>query len=167
MSLPPRIPSEATTSPPRKLGVVRTAGTALLQWGRAAALEALCIGLLWAIGLSLLHIRWALLWALLAAVVAFIPHLGGALSLIGPVLTVLFAGHDLYRLGLVLGLYAIIVVLEQLVIQPLLLKRTTRVPVWASILFPIVLGIAIPFWGVLLAPPLLAVFYAFHRPRPS
>jgi predicted PurR-regulated permease PerM len=28
-----------------------------------------------------------------------------------------------------------------------------------------VLGIVIPFWGILLAPPLLAVVYAFRRPR--
>jgi predicted PurR-regulated permease PerM len=34
---------------------------------------------------------------------------------------------------------------------------------------PIVLGIVIPFWGVLLAPPLLAIVYAFRKPkrRPS
>jgi predicted PurR-regulated permease PerM len=30
-----------------------------------------------------------------------------------------------------------------------------------------VLGIVIPFWGILLAPPLLAVVYAFRRPRPQ
>jgi predicted PurR-regulated permease PerM len=35
------------------------------------------------------------------------------------------------------------------------------VPIWASLFTPIVLGILIPFWGVLLAPPLLAVVYAY------
>ena len=45
--------------------------------------------------------------------------------------------------------------------QPYLMKRTAKVPVWASILAPIVLGMIIPFWGVLLAPPLLAVLYAY------
>jgi predicted PurR-regulated permease PerM len=30
---------------------------------------------------------------------------------------------------------------------------------------PIVLGIVIPFWGVLLAPPLLAIVYAFRKPK--
>jgi len=52
-----------------------------------------------------------------------------------------------------------------LVLQPALMKRTARVPIWASILAPIVLGIVIPFWGVLLAPPLLAVIYAFRKPK--
>ena len=46
-------------------------------------------------------------------------------------------------------------------LQPYLMKRTAKVPVWASILAPIVLGMIIPFWGVLLAPPLLAVLYAY------
>lgn len=110
---------------------------------------------------------YAPLWGLIAALASFIPQFGGILSVIGPVLAVCFSGHDEYRLGLVLGLYAVIVVLDQLLIQPLLLKRTTRVPVWASILVPIALGVIIPFWGVLLAPPLLAVFYAFRRPRAS
>jgi len=45
------------------------------------------------------------------------------------------------------------------------MKRTTRVPIWATIFGPIVLGLAIPFWGVLLAPPLLAVIFAFRKPK--
>jgi predicted PurR-regulated permease PerM len=61
----------------------------------------------------------------------------------------------------VLILYAVIVVVDGLVLQPLLQKRMNRVPIWASLLTPIVLGILIPFWGVLIAAPLLAVFYAY------
>jgi len=71
----------------------------------------------------------------------------------------------MYRLGLVLGLYAVIVVVDQLALQPLLLKRVSRIPIWASIIVPIALGIIIPFWGVLLGPPLLAVIYAFRKPK--
>jgi predicted PurR-regulated permease PerM len=55
-------------------------------------------------------------------------------------------------------------VVDQLVLQPLLMKRMNRVPVLVSIFAPILLGFVIPFWGVLLAPPLLAVIYAFRRP---
>ena len=144
-------------------GAVRTAGGALGNWWRAVTLEAAILGAAWWIGLALLHVPLAPLWAILAAVFTFIPHLGGALSVIGPVFSVLVSGHDEYRLALVLGLYAGMVILDQLVIQPLLLNRTTRVPIWVSIIAPIVLGMVIPFWGVLLAPPLLAVVYAFRR----
>ena len=41
------------------------------------------------------------------------------------------------------------------------LCSTAKIPVWVSILAPIALGFVIPFWGVLLAPPLLAVVYAY------
>jgi predicted PurR-regulated permease PerM len=64
--------------------------------------------------------------------------------------------------------YAVIVVIDGLVLQPYLMKRQNRVPIWASLVFPIALGFVIPFWGVLLAPPLLAVIYAYrgrHRER--
>jgi predicted PurR-regulated permease PerM len=41
------------------------------------------------------------------------------------------------------------------------MRRTAKVPIWASILAPIILGIVWPFWGVLIAPPLLAIVYAY------
>ena len=67
--------------------------------------------------------------------------------------------HPLY----VLILYAVIVVVDGFLLQPYLMKRTARVPMWASILTPLVLGVIIPFWGVLIAAPLLAVVYAYKE----
>jgi predicted PurR-regulated permease PerM len=129
-------------------------------------LDALCVGVLWLIGLLILRIPLAPVWAVIAGLMAFIPNFGGMIALVGPVLSVLFSGQNMDRLLYLLGLYAVIVVIDQLAVQPVIMKRVTRVPVWASLLVPIVLGIAFPFWGVLLAPPLLAVLYAFRRPRP-
>jgi predicted PurR-regulated permease PerM len=143
----------------------RTAGTALANWWRAVSIEALCVAVLWWVGLMLMHIPLAPVWALIGGLMTFVPNFGGVITVVVPVMMVLFSGHDMYRLGLVLGLYAVIVVVDQLLLQPMLLKRVTRVPIWASILVPIALGIIIPFWGVLLAPPLLAVIYAFRKPK--
>jgi predicted PurR-regulated permease PerM len=144
---------------------LRTAGTALVNWWRAVSIEALCVAVLWLIGLEILRVPLAPAWALVAGLMAFVPNVGGVIALIGPVLCILFQGKDLERLAFLLGIYAIIVVIDQLVLQPWLMKRTTRVPIWASILVPIVLGIVIPFWGVLLAPPMLAIVYAFRKPK--
>jgi predicted PurR-regulated permease PerM len=146
---------------------LRTAGTALVNWWRAVSIEALCVAVLWLIGLEILRVPLAPAWALIAGLMAFVPNIGGVIALIGPVFCILVTGKDLERLAFLLGIYAIIVVIDQLVLQPWLMKRTTRVPIWASILVPIVLGIVIPFWGVLLAPPLLAIFYAFRKPKRS
>jgi predicted PurR-regulated permease PerM len=145
----------------------RTAGTALVNWWRAVSIEALCVAILWWAGLALLRVPLAPLWALIGGLMTFVPNFGGIITVIFPVMTVLFTGGDLYKLCFILGLYAVIVVIDQLVLQPWLLKRVTRVPIWASILVPILLGIIIPFWGVLLAPPLLAVVYAFRNPKPK
>ena len=143
---------------------LKTAGTALVGWWRAATLDALIVGVMWLIGLELIRVPLAPMWALLGAMLQIIPTFGGMLALIGPVLATALSGHDEWRLGLVLGLYGLIVILEGLVIGPYILHRTTKVPWWAAFLGPIVLGIVIPFWGVLLAPPLLAVVFAFRKP---
>jgi predicted PurR-regulated permease PerM len=145
---------------------LRIAGGALLGWWRAASLDALIVGILWLIGLELIRVPFAPFWAFLGAVLQFIPNFGSMLALIGPVLSVAFSGHDEWRLGLVLGLYGLIVALDGLVIGPYMLHRTARVPWWATFFGPIVLGFIIPFWGVLLAPPLLAVIFAFRKPKP-
>jgi predicted PurR-regulated permease PerM len=142
-----------------------TAGMALVNWLRAMSIDAACVAGMWLMGLWLLHVPLAPAWALLAGLMAFVPNIGGVIALIGPSFSILFSGHDEIRFWYLLGIYAVIVVVEQLFLQPLLMKKTNRVPFWASILVPIVLGIVIPFWGVLLAPPLLAVFYAFRKPK--
>lgn len=160
-------PVQITTKEPgnRSLATVRTAGAALVGWWRAAVIDGFCLSVLWLIGLWILHVPLAPVWALIAGLMAFIPNIGGVIALLGPVFSVLLSGHDMDRLLFLLGLYAVIVVIDQLALQPVIMKRVTRVPIWASLLVPIVLGIVIPFWGVLLAPPLLAVAFAFRRPR--
>lgn len=144
---------------------IRTAGHALFNWWKAVTIEALCVAVIWWIGLFFIHVPFAPLWAIIGGLMTFIPNFGGVITVIFPVLTVLFTGHDYFRLALVLGLYAVIMVVDQLVLQPLLMKRMNRVPVLVSIFVPSLLGFVIPFWGILLAPPLLAVVYAFRRPR--
>jgi predicted PurR-regulated permease PerM len=161
------VPNPEPTPGPAKSAVhLRTAGTALVNWWRAVTIEGLCVAVLWLAGLLLLRVPLAPVWALIAGLMTLVPNFGGVIALLGPVFAVLVSQPSMYRLCMLLGLYAVIVVIDQLLIQPLIMKRVTRVPIWASILAPIVLGIVIPFWGILLAPPLLAVVYAFRRPRP-
>jgi predicted PurR-regulated permease PerM len=140
---------------------VRLTGNALKNWLVAQVQDSLAVGLLWLIGLYFLKIPLSPVWAVLAALLQFIPHLGPVLGMIGPVLTAAIHWADWEHPLYVLMLYAAIAVVDGFVLQPYLMKRTAKVPIWASILVPIVLGLLIPFWGVLLAPPLLAVVYAY------
>ena len=44
------------------------------------------MGVLWLVGLYVLHVPFAPLWAAIAAVFQIVPHLGPILGLLGPVL---------------------------------------------------------------------------------
>lgn len=138
-------------------------GGALKNWAIAQMQDSIAVGLLWWVGLYLLKVPWAPLWALLAATLQIIPHIGPVLSLIGPALAAWIHHWKLEDSLYVLMLYAVIVVVDGFLLQPYLMKRTARVPIWASLLTPIVLGILIPFWGVLISAPLLAVVYAYKE----
>ena len=141
---------------------LRTTGGALKNWAVAQLQDSLAVGVLWLIGLYILHVPLAPMWAAIAAVLQIVPYFGPILGMLGPVLTATITWTDWeHPLG-VLVLYAVIAVLDGLVLQPFLLRRTAKVPVWASVLAPIVLGVLWPFWGVLVAPPLLAVLFAYR-----
>lgn len=141
---------------------IRTTSGALKSWAIAQFQDSLAVGVLWLIGLYILHIPLAPMWAVIAAVLQIVPHFGPVLGLLGPVLTATIRWMDWeHPLG-VLGLYAVVAVLDGLLLQPFIMRKTAKVPLWASVLSPIVLGIIWPFWGVLVAPPLLAVLYAYR-----
>jgi len=141
----------------------RITGHALKNWAIAQFQDSVAVAILWWLGLTILKVPWAPLWAILAAILQIVPHIGPVLSLLGPVLAAWIhwgsATHSLY----VLILYAVIVVIDGFLLQPYIMKRTARVPIWASILAPIVLGVLLPFWGVLISAPLLAVVYAYKE----
>jgi predicted PurR-regulated permease PerM len=140
---------------------IRVTGFALKNWAVAQVQDSIAVALLWLIGLWILKVPWAPLWAGLAATLQIVPHLGPVLSLVGPVLAALLRWHDWEHPLFVLILYAVIVVVDGLLLQPYIMRRVAKVPMWASILVPVILGFAIPFWGFILAPPLLAVIYAY------
>ncbi len=141
---------------------LKLTGTALKHWLIVQSTDALIVGLMWLIGLEIIRVPLAPLWAVLGAALQFVPHFGPILALCGPAIVGGLSGGWM-RLIYVLILYVVIVITEAFVLQPYLMKRTVQVPIWASILAPIVLGFVIPFWGVLLAAPLLAVVYTYRN----
>src|SRR5882757_10372053 len=132
----------------------RTTGSALKNWFIAQCYDALAVAGLWLVGLLIIGVPFAPFWAFLGGAFQFVPQVGAILGLIGPALALLFVdnGPHWEQYIELLILYAVIAVIDGLVLQPYIMKRTVKVPIWASILAPIVLGIIIPFWGVLLAP---------------
>ena len=148
----------------------RTTGTALKNWFVAQLYDSLCVGAIWFVGLLIvLHgdFFWALLLGILAFMFQMVPHFGPVLTLVVMAVAGIFAGkfQRWEPIVYMFILYAVIVVIDGLLLQPLLMRRKTKIPIWATILTPLVLGFVLPLWGVLLAPPLLAVIYAFREKR--
>jgi predicted PurR-regulated permease PerM len=136
--------------------------SALRRWFAAQLYDALAVGVLWLIGLLILRVPLAPLWALLAGAFQFVPIIGTTFALVGPVAAAALSGGIL-RTSYVLILYAVIVMADGLVLQPMLMKHSARVPIWASILTPLVLGSLLSIWGVLLSVPLLVIIYAYRE----
>ncbi len=141
----------------------RTTGIAVKNWFIAQCCDAAAVAILWLAGLLIIGIPWAPLWALLAGVLQFVPNFGGAIAVIIPaILGALSSDH--LRFFYVLILFAGIMVIDGFFLQPYFMKRSAKVPFWAALLTPIVIALLVPFWwAILLAPPLLAVVYAFKR----
>jgi predicted PurR-regulated permease PerM len=140
---------------------IHITGGALWSWLVAQVLDSICVGLLWWVGLSYLHVTWAPLWAVLGGLFQFIPHFGPLLTFLGPAAAAVFDG-GMETFFWVLGLYGAIVVVDGLILQPVIMRRTAKVPIWASLIVPIVLSLFIGFWGLLLAAPLLAIIFAYR-----
>ena len=144
----------------------RLTGVALKRWFLAQLKDSAAVAVLWLVGLMILQVPLAPLWAVLAFVFQFIPNLGPVLTLVGPMIELSvegLLGGDWMKLIYLLILYALIAAIDGFFLQPYIMKRTAKVPVWASIVTPIVMGIFLGFWGVLLSAPLLAVVYAYKR----
>ena len=139
---------------------IHITGSALKQWFIGQCYDSACVGLLWWAGLAFLQVPFALFWAFLAALFQFIPQFGAVLSIIGPLIAAAFVSWEtaLY----VLILYGAIVVVDGLILQALILRRQTRVPVWASLIIPILLSLFLGFWVFVVAAPLLAVAFAYR-----
>ena len=136
-------------------------GEALKRWFVAQCYDALAVGALWWLGLMYLHVPFAPFWAILAAAFQFIPHFGPVMAFFGPAVAALIS-DGLEGVLYVLILYGVVIVTDGLLLQPIIMRRTARVPIWASLLVPILLSLFFGFWGLFLAAPLLAVIFAYR-----
>jgi predicted PurR-regulated permease PerM len=135
--------------------VVASIGFSLRRWliGRAASM--VVVGVLTYIGLLVLGVPLALVLAILAAVISFIPNVGPVLALIPAVLVALL---DRPTLALwVIGLYMAVQAVESYLITPLIQKRAVDLPPAFLISIQLVMGMIGGVMGLLLAAPLAVV----------
>lgn len=124
-------------------------------WMQGQILLALLVGVLTYLGLTILGVKNALLFALLAAVFEIIPLFGPILSALLPTVSA-FVDSGLTSALLVIGLFVIIQQFENHLIYPLVVKKIVGVPP-IFVVISLIAGIKIAgFLGILLAIPVAA-----------
>ncbi|MEB3262915.1 MAG: AI-2E family transporter, partial [Synechococcus sp.] len=99
-------------------------GEALSAWMGGVLISSLCVGLLAAIGLSLLGVKLVAAHALLAGLLNVIPNVGPTLSTVFPMAVALLESP--WKSVAVLGLYVAVQNLESYVITPSVMQHQVR-----------------------------------------
>src|ERR687897_1012120 len=119
------------------------------------------IGLLFTIALFFIGVPFALLLGILSGLLAFIPFVGPAISVIPPILLAL-AQEPISALWVLLA-YAVVQFIEGNVIQPVVMSRAVSLHPTVIVFTLLIMGTLFGFVGLLLAIPLIAALQVLVR----
>ncbi|MEK7120762.1 MAG: AI-2E family transporter [Patescibacteria group bacterium] len=125
------------------------------KWMQGQLLLSLVIGMLVYLGLTILGVRNALLFAILAAVLEIIPIFGPILASI-PAIAISYVDSGLAAALMVVGLYLIIQQFENHLLAPIVINKVVGVSPVLVILALIIGGQIAGFLGIILSVPMSA-----------
>lgn len=130
---------------------------------RGQALVCLGLGSFYAIGLTLAGLQYGASIGIVAGILSFIPYVGSTFGLVTSIALGLAQFDELWRVGVVLGVFVCGQILEGYVLTPKLVgDRVGLHPVW--ILFALFAGGSLMgFLGVLIAVPVAAIIGVLVR----
>ncbi len=129
-------------------------------WMQGQLLLGLIIGVLVYLGLTILGVKYAFLFALLAAAFELIPLFGPIIAAIPAILIGFATGGTTLGL-LIIGLYIIIQQFENHLIYPLVVKKVVGVPPLLVILALIIGAKLAGFLGIILSVPVAAAIMEY------
>lgn len=151
--------------PPRRRGrtreVLGATESALASWLISKMITMAAIGGMTWVGLWFIGIDLALLLALIAALLSFIPNIGPVVALVPAVLIALVG--DLNQVAYVVLLYLAVQTIESYVLTPLLQQQMVDLPPALTISVQVLLGVLGGAMGVILATPLTAAALVMTR----
>lgn len=143
--------------------LVRDCDEVLSQFLRGQLLIMLILGCIYAVGLSIVGLKLALLIGLLAGLASIVPYLGFALGIVAATLAAMFQFHEVLPLAYVLIVFVIGQGIELMVLTPLLVGDRIGLHPVAVIFAVLAGGHLFGFFGILLALPVAAVVMVFVR----
>jgi predicted PurR-regulated permease PerM len=146
---------------PRAAEVLAAIGASLRKWLLAQLLMMVAIGVIDAVGLSLLGVKAALALALIAGLLEFIPLLGPILSAV-PAIAMAFLDSPQKALFVALLCWGV-QFLEGHILAPLLMKRGVDLPPVVTLIGLSLMAIVFGFLGMMVAVPVLAALMVAIR----
>jgi predicted PurR-regulated permease PerM len=140
---------------PRASEVLKAIGVTLRKWLVAQLIMMVVIGVIDAVGLSLLGVKAALALGLIAGLLEFIPMLGPILSAV-PAIAMAFLDSPQKALFVALLCWGV-QFLEGHILAPLLMKRGVDLPPVVTLIGLSLMAIVFGFLGMMVAVPVLAV----------
>jgi predicted PurR-regulated permease PerM len=138
----------------------RRSQSQIAKWMQGQLILGLIIGVIVYIGLSIIGVPYALLLAVLAGLLELIPIFGPILAMIPAVLLALSSSGLTVALWVFI-FYLIVQQLENNVIVPLVVNKTTGLNSLVVILSLLIGAQIAGFWGIVLAVPLVSVFMEY------
>lgn len=135
--------------------VLQQLGSTLFRWVLGKLFAMTVVTVLTALGLWALGMPLVLTLALLAGLFSFIPNFGPLIGLVPAALLALMQGPD--QALLVVGLYALVQLLESNLITPLAQRKLVDMPPALVIIAQVLMGLFSGVLGLLLATPIVAM----------
>jgi len=144
-----------TKSKAKTEDVIIKVGATLSKWLKGQFLAMLIVAVLTAVGLTIIGMPMALVLALIAGLLNFIPNFGPLIAMIPAVLIALMQGVNTALI--VAGLYIFIQVIESNLITPQIQKKLINIPPALIIIAQLFMGVLTGGLGLILATPLTAI----------
>ncbi len=146
---------------PRARAIAGECGATLRWWMVGMVASMTIIGIATWVGLLVLGVPLALVLAVLAAILTFIPNFGPILAAVPAILLGLSQGTStaLWVLGLYVGIQAV----ESNAITPLIQRRAVSLPPALTIVAQMIMGALAGVLGVIMATPLIALTLVLVR----
>ena len=129
-------------------------GSTMFRWLMGRFMTMLITGAGTAVALLVLGVPMAITVGVITGLFTFVPNIGAIIGLALGVLVALPQGMS--TVGWVVGLYAVLQLLESNVITPLLQQQQTSIPPALLLSFQVIMGALAGFLGLMVATPLLA-----------
>lgn len=151
---------------PRTLSAVSHYGYRSIQifgnYVYGALLDALCVGVVVSIGLALFRVPYAVLMGMTLGLLNIIPYFGAIIGGIGIALVTLLTTNIYTAIGVIIY----VIVIQQIdanIIQPRVVGGSVGLRPIYVLLSITLFGGLFGFWGILLAPPMMAIVQMFVR----